>query len=314
MIKTIDKRDFAEIRLWVHRNARPLELMLWRFHFENGSADDVLAALSCYQNADGGMGNAIEPDNWNPESMPYATDFAINILRQIGFLDVQHPIYQGMLRFLKDTQYQSCDGWFFTVPGNDNYPHAVCWGYADDAGSIKQRIGITANLSGFILRYLKPDDEMYQVALQYVDMLLDKLNLDDDDRGDMGLGGYISLYQDLTAAGLGHRFDLDYLESRTRALVAAQFHEYVWSNHQDMAGAFPTPAMYYYHGYEQQVSDALDELIDIRPAGGVWPIPWQWYDGGAYSGEFAISENWWKSYKAIEKLLFIKAHGRLQID
>jgi hypothetical protein len=54
---------FEEIRGWVSRNARPLDFALWRYHFEGGSAEDVLRALALYQNADGGFGKGIEPDN-----------------------------------------------------------------------------------------------------------------------------------------------------------------------------------------------------------------------------------------------------------
>jgi hypothetical protein len=90
---------------------------------------------------------------------------------------------------------------------------------------------------------------------------------------------------------------LSALESKTRASLQKHFHEYRWDYHQDMASVLPNPTVYYYSGYEQAVSDALDELIDIRPKDGVWDIPWQWYDGGKYVKEFAISENWWKSFK-----------------
>ena len=47
---------FEKARGFVYRNARPLELARWRFHFENGSADDVVTALSAFQNEDGGFG------------------------------------------------------------------------------------------------------------------------------------------------------------------------------------------------------------------------------------------------------------------
>jgi hypothetical protein len=106
---------------------------------------------------------------------------------------------------------------------------------------------------------------------------------------------------------------MNFLESKTRLLIQSHFHEYTWSNHQDMAGVLPNPSSYYYKGYERAVSDALDELIDLRPRNDGWGIPWKWYSDGTYAKEFAISENWWKSYKAIEKLLFLKAYGRLRI-
>lgn len=38
---------------------------LWQYHFENGSQEAVLLALSFYQNDDG-FGHALEADSWNP--------------------------------------------------------------------------------------------------------------------------------------------------------------------------------------------------------------------------------------------------------
>jgi len=312
MNKYLEERDFQEIRSWVYRNARPLEFALWQFYFENGSKEAVLSALVTYQNDDGGFGKAIEPDNWNPESTPYATSHAINILRQIGFTDMNHPIYQGVLCYLKNTRYQGEHGWFLTIPSNDLVPHAVWWQYSDEENNKHQNIGITASLSGFILLYADADSELYNIALKYADMLFDRIQ-NDSDYGDMGLLGYCALYGDLKAAKLDNRFDLKFLEDKTRSIIQKNIHEYVWSNHQDMATVLPTPSRYFYNGNEQAVSDALDELIKIRPQNEVWNIPWEWYNGSIYANEFAISETWWKSYKAIEKLLFLKAHGRLRI-
>lgn len=309
-MKTLKKSDFMEIRSWVYRNARPLEYALWKYHFENGNAEDVLAALQVYQNEDGGFGKIIEPDNWNPESTPYVTDFAIQILKQINFFDTSHPIYQGIFRFLEQTQYQGDAGWLFTVPNNDKYPHAIWWSYNED---MNQNIGTTATLSGFILRYADQKSNLYKKALEYTNMLLDKLK-QDDSYGDMGLEGYCVLYQDLKSAGLEEKYDLKFLEEKTKMLIQEHFHEYVWSNHQDMAVMIPNPSVYYYMEHEQAVSEALDELIELRPKDGVWEIPWNWYDEGKYMREFAISENWWKSVKAIEKLLFLKAHGRIELE
>ena len=49
---------FEKARLFVYRNARPLDLARFQFHFENGSKEAVMNALLCYQNEDGGCGHA----------------------------------------------------------------------------------------------------------------------------------------------------------------------------------------------------------------------------------------------------------------
>ena len=308
-MKTLTKKAFEEIKTWIYRNARPLEFALWKYHFENGSKDDVLEQLARYQNKDGGFGNIIEPDNWNPESSPYVTSYAIEILRQIHFDDFLHDIYQGIFRYLEATPYQGEDGWFFSIPQNDLYPHAIWWTY-DEEGNKQQGIGTTATLSGFILRYADSNSNLYHKAMNYTKMLFEKLK-SDENLGDMGLLGFCDLYKDLIETEVGKEFDLTFLEVQTKTLLKKHFHEYVWSNHQDMATVIPNPSIYYYTDYEKEVSDALDELIDLRINGGVWPLPWEWYDDGKYVKEFAISKNWWGSIKAIEKLLFLRAFGRL---
>ncbi|EFC95496.1 hypothetical protein CLOSTHATH_06324, partial [Hungatella hathewayi DSM 13479] len=81
-MKVLNREDYQEIRSWIHRNARQLELSVWNYFFENGSREAVIDALSYYQNEDGGFGNAVEPDVWNPESSPYATMVVTGILRR----------------------------------------------------------------------------------------------------------------------------------------------------------------------------------------------------------------------------------------
>lgn len=65
--------DYKEIKMWMYRNARQIELSLWQYFFENGSKEAVLSSLLFYQNDDGGFGHALEADSWNPNSSPYTT-------------------------------------------------------------------------------------------------------------------------------------------------------------------------------------------------------------------------------------------------
>ncbi len=123
-MKILTKDDFNQVRLWMYRNARQLELALWQYYFENGSKEAVLSALSIYRNEDGGFGHALEPDSWNPGSSPYTTLFAIKVLAGIEFFDKEHPILRGILSFLNSNIYCSEEGWYFNIPSNDNYAHA----------------------------------------------------------------------------------------------------------------------------------------------------------------------------------------------
>jgi hypothetical protein len=60
--------ESAETFIW--NNARLLERHLFAFLFKEGSRQNVIAAVSAYQNEDGGFGNALEPDKRTPSSQP----------------------------------------------------------------------------------------------------------------------------------------------------------------------------------------------------------------------------------------------------
>ena len=74
---------FEKARKFIYKNARPVDLARWQYHFENGSREAVLQALQVYQNEDGGYGHGLEPDHWNPNSTPIAVWEACRILREL---------------------------------------------------------------------------------------------------------------------------------------------------------------------------------------------------------------------------------------
>lgn len=308
-MKKLSQGAYQQITEWVYRNARALDLALYQYYFENGSKEAVITALLYYQNNDGGFGNAIDPDNWNPNSTPYNAQIVIKILRQIEFIDVTHPIYKGIFHYLENTEHKADYGWFFTIPSNNNYPHGVWWDYNADT-NIYQSTGTTASLSGFILRYGDKESNLYKMALAYTEILIEKLK-STVDCGDMGVSGYCELLEDIKEAGLKSHFDYTYLCDKIPCLVCEKI-----QNETDNFMANPlefvlSPSSRFYEENKEEVNAALDLIIDQRPEGDVWGIPWIWYNNDKYPKAFAISENWWKSFKAIEKLLQLKSFGRL---
>lgn len=107
MMRKLSTIDFQEIRFWMYRNARPIDLAIWQYHFDKGSKEAILSALSAYQNSDNGFGRALDADNWNPNSSPYTTGIAITILDEIKISDTQHPLVKGILAYLDNRVYFS---------------------------------------------------------------------------------------------------------------------------------------------------------------------------------------------------------------
>ncbi len=312
-MKKLSLKDYKEIKSWMYRNARPIELALWQYYFENGSKEAVLSALAHYQNDDGGFGHALEADSWNPNSSPYTTLWAIDILNGINFNDIKHPIMQGIFKYLQSNSYCSENGWYFSIPTNDDYAHAPWWTYNKDENAF-QGIGVTAGIINFIFMNADRDSELFKKALSLSDTIITKLNTSDK-YGDMGIGGYCVLLEAIAQAGLTSRFDHSSLTVKVKKLVNDSIErdtsQWVYYTRRP-SDYINSPESIFYKDNEDIVTKELDYLIDTRLQNGVWNITWSWFENyEKYAKEFAISENWWKASVAMDKIIFLKNFGRL---
>jgi hypothetical protein len=313
-MKKLDKKSFEEIRNWVYRNARPMELAIWQYEFEDGSRDAVLTALSFYQNEDGGFGNALEADCWNPNSSPYTTLNAISKLKEINFTDRNHPIIQGIFKFIESGMHYSENGWLFNIPSNNDYPHAPWWTY-DSESNEYESIGVTAGIACFLLRFADKDASIYKQALSIVDKLIAKLSMPGN-FGEMGVGGYCELLETIPQLGLSDRYDMDFVANTVKRLVYDAIERDIakWVYYGKTPSSFITsPDSIFYKENEALLHQELDYIIEKRPENGVWGITWSWFDlNEVYPKEFAISENWWKADVAIGKLKLLRNFDRVE--
>lgn len=283
-MQMLSTQSFKEIRRWMDRNARPIELAQWQYHFEDGSAKNVLCALSAFQNEDGGFGHALDCDNWNPNST-----------KTFAFLD------SGM--------YFTEKGWLFTIPTNSDYPHAPWWTYSEENNE-HNGYHATGGLVGYILRCGDKESNLYRKALSVADGMLDKLR-QSEALEEHEVGAYCTLLKDILPAKLTGRFDSVYLSERLRAMV----NDSIERDPEKWPFYSMRPSQYidsqesmFYHGNEEIVGKEMDYILSTRHAGGVWDISWKWEE---YPKEFAISERWWHGYWAIRNLLILKSFGRL---
>jgi hypothetical protein len=76
--------DVARAGLFLIRNGRLLERLVFAHRFQGASAEPVINALRAYQNDDGGFGHALEPDLRGPDSQPVHVDFAFRVMHDVG--------------------------------------------------------------------------------------------------------------------------------------------------------------------------------------------------------------------------------------
>ena len=132
---------------FIWKYARLLERQEFAHLFAGGPKQPVLSALKAYQNADGGFGNALEPDKRNIESQPVDVEIGLQVLDRSGAFD--DPMVRQVCDFL-ETITTPEGGVPFALPSVKKYPRAPWW-EADD--NPPASLNPTASLAGLLLKH-----------------------------------------------------------------------------------------------------------------------------------------------------------------
>ncbi|MFW9967861.1 MAG: hypothetical protein ACFFEA_11980 [Candidatus Thorarchaeota archaeon] len=122
----LSRENFSKASEFLHANARPVDHALFEYLFEEGSVNAVLDELIEYQNADGGFGNAIEPDFRLKASSPMATSVGLQYCTEMG-IGSNHPIIEAAIKYLVSTFDTESDYWPATFFDVNDEPHAPWW-------------------------------------------------------------------------------------------------------------------------------------------------------------------------------------------
>lgn len=303
--------SLIKARSFIYRNARPIDLARWQYHFENGSAEAVLSALSAYQNPDGGFGHGLEADALNPNSSPIQTWTAMVILEEIGIEDPDHPMIRSILNYLQSKKDFDGHFWFNTIPSNNDHPHAPWWTHSDKAGEYHD-YNPTAYFAGFIVRYANPKSELYDLGKHIAQQAILDFNQRVDDTEMHLLVCFAHLALDIRKARFTEFTGLEsmefHLHQRIKTLIDRDRKN--WDNgYVCMPSRFiENPKSPYYHA-NKDAADALCHQIEkTQNADGSWNVTWEWSD---YPSQWPISKNWWRSVIVIENMLYLKQFGVL---
>jgi hypothetical protein len=129
-------------------HARLIERLRYEFLFEDGPSERVVAALAPYQNADGGFGNALEPDLRGAESQPVPVWSAFGVLDECD--DFDRPIVERACAFLSSIT-SSEGGVPFVLPSVSHSPHAPWWTTGD---SLSASLNPTGGLVGYLNKHM----------------------------------------------------------------------------------------------------------------------------------------------------------------
>ena len=301
---------FEKARAFVYRNARPLDFARWRYLFEGGSSEDVLRALSAYQNADGGFGHGLEADALNPNSAPIQTWNATMILREIGLFDSKHPMVAGINRYLTGGMHFDGHCWDCAVPTNNDYPHAPWWAYSGPSDPSKRYYNPTASLAGWLLRTSEAGSDGCNLGRR-IAQEAHEYYMSGSGENDMHLlSCFITLCRDVKAV-MPELFDADEMLEKLRGNV----HECLKSSAEEWGScycAMPSDMIEgrgdsLYRGIEELSERECAFIAETQQPDGAWVVPWRW---GDYPDAFAVSANHWRSNIAIKNIRFLREMGK----
>ena len=296
-------------RAFMYRNARPLDLARFQYHFENGTKDAVLHALSFYQNGDGGFGHAIEADNWNPNSIPLHANGANSILHEIGFTDASHPMIQKLIGWYESGACFNGKSWDITVPSNNDYPHAPWW-HTDSVSTCHTDYNGTAQIAGFLVRYAPRGSKGFELGVRIANeavAALDPIALMDMHTCTCYIR-MADLIEEAGAAALIPFADLkEKLHQSVQKLIVTDKSK--WGAYMCKPSQFfNTRASEYYSENADIAEYECDFITATQLPDGSWDIPWRWEK---FPDEWAVAKNWWKGEVILQNLLYLKGFGRL---
>ena len=300
---------FQKAEAFIYRNARPLEVARWRYHLEGSAREEVLRVLGYYQNQDGGFGHGIEADNWNPHSSPISTLDGTIILDEVGLRDGDHPIIQGVLRYLDSGADfdQEHNQWWGSVPTNNDYPHAYWWGYD---GKDAFQYNPTAGLAAFALRFASPDSALYRkaetIAREALAWFMEKAPFEEQHVA----GNFINLYRALKEKQLpltDMDAFLDKLRQQVRASLCTDASRWATEYTARPSNFGITPESPFYEEFADICPQECQYFREQQLEDGSYPVTWKWYNDYP---EFEAARIRWQGVITLLNMLFMKAHGQ----
>ena len=133
---------FGRARRFIYSEARLLDRLLFAVKFDGAEPAIVGRLVSAYQNADGGLGHALEPDIRCPESQPLFAEIGLSAMYEARWIDRELSL--SICAFLEGVSDEN--GLVpILMPSALRSPHAAHWTSTGEPG-----INPTAGICGLL--------------------------------------------------------------------------------------------------------------------------------------------------------------------
>ena len=156
--------------------ARDVDLCLYNVLTDYMPKEIMIDAISLYLTSDGGFGNGLYIDNYNPNASAFEIFEAFRYLDMAGVTQTtEHEMFDQIINkacnFLFNRAEIEDNKWNPNVKTNDDYAHSCLFEYNDENKKIFG-YGPTAGLLGYIIKYVKPTKAYYKKAIKMIDIML----------------------------------------------------------------------------------------------------------------------------------------------
>ena len=293
--------DKNAAKKFILENARPLELAIYKYFFENESNQTVIDELSKFQNADGGFGNALEPDFFNPNSSPIATNDAIITLFRVNALNKDSDIVKRIVSYLESHNSFDEDKkrWLFAIDSNKDFPHAIWWEKKGDGIS---SFNPSISLATFMVCYGKRTPLYEGIIKDAFDYLENTEKVSGDD-----LNCFLLAYELLKTNSINDVVDLELFKD----LLCNAINNTICKDIEKYGVEYvPMPSSIFAGIYLELVTPEIKPLIiaekdvlgKLQMDDGGFDITWKWYT--PYPDEYEQARAWWRPRITIDKLIF----------
>lgn len=293
--------DKNAAKKYILENARPLELAIYKYYFENESSQAIVDEISKFQNADGGFGHALEPDFLNPNSSPIATNDAIITLSRVNALDSDSDIVKNIVNYLEshDSFDEDKKRWLFAIDSNKDYPHAIWWEKKGDGIS---KFNPSISLAAFMVCYGNHSSLYEEIIKEGFEYLQNGGDISGDD-----INCYLLAYELLTRNSINDIVDLNTFKD----LLCNAVENCICKDTSKYGVEYvPMPSVIFAGRYLEFITPEIKPLIvaekdilgKLQKEDGGFDITWKWYT--PYPGEYEQARAWWRPRITIEKLLF----------
>ncbi len=302
----LTKADMATIERQLYNKGRDIDVAIYNALFDPMYKEFIPDSLMLYMTKEGGMGNALEIDNYNPNASVYQTYEALRIFYDLSFTgNEENELYQHMMNKMCNYLYNRCPMtkglWNPLVKTNDDYAHSNEYSYLEDPYPI-WGVHPTAAIVGYILVLAPQNKAYYKKAEKQLPGLIAYF----DEKEQWNSYDFISANALLGCLKKGNIYKEEVILLEKKILAEALRHL------EDDSFEF---AAYLSHAFvnaqlQEKIDKDLDKLILSRKSHGLWENPKGWGTNRYAEADSAALK--WLGAQTVKNLSLLKQYGRIE--